>query len=268
MNMKEFTPDQGDSEHTVIALHSSAANGGQWRTYARALPAGVRLHTPDLLGYGEAGAWPAGAAHTLDDEAQALAPLLAQARRPVHLVGHSYGGAVALQLALRWPRRVQSLTLYEPVRFLLLRRYAPAEWCEVLALGATIDGHLRSGGNAAAAECFVDYWGGRGSHAALPETARRHIALRMGKVAGDFSALFDDPVPPASMAGLRMPLRLLAGTRSPASAQRICERLAEIGANATLRYLPGAGHLAPLNEPERVLQWLPFAGEPAWPLAA
>ena len=42
----------GASAPTVIALHSSGASGGQWRAYAHALPAGVTLHAPDLIGYG------------------------------------------------------------------------------------------------------------------------------------------------------------------------------------------------------------------------
>ncbi len=62
--------------------------------------------------------------------------------------------------------------------------------------------------------------------------------------------------------------RLLVGTRSPTPAQRVAEVLAGICTHATLVRLSGAGHLAPMHEPSRVLPWLPFGGSLRWPLAA
>jgi pimeloyl-ACP methyl ester carboxylesterase len=250
----------------VIALHSSAAGGSQWRAYAQSLPDGVTLHTPDLIGYGGGMSWKPGAGLSLDDEADRLMPLLAQA--PTHLVGHSYGGAVALQLALRAPGRVLSLTLYEPVRFALLRRAAPSAWREIRAVAADITRKLRSQQPDRAAGRFVDYWGGAGSFAALPPGARQRIAARMAKVDAEFAALFADRVPLPDLARLPQPLRLLVGTRSPLPAQRVAESLAAGCAGAVLVRLADAGHLAPLDRPERVLPWLPFAGATAWPRAA
>ena len=48
---------------------------------------------------------------------------------PIHLVGHSYGGGVALRFALSFPERLRSLTLIEPSCFHLLKT-------------ATVDAHL------------------------------------------------------------------------------------------------------------------------------
>ena len=143
--------------HTVLALHSSGSKGGQWRAYGQALPAAVRLHTPDLLGYAATEAFRPGMALTLDDEGDRLMPLLGQVDAPVHLVGHSYGGAVGLQLALRRPQRIRSLTLYEPVHFALLRQAAPGAWQEVQALAGDIAGHLEAHAPDPAAERLVDY---------------------------------------------------------------------------------------------------------------
>ena len=86
---------------------------------------------------------------------------------PVHLVGHSYGGAVALQFALRWPGRVASLTLYEPARFALLTAAGAAGAAEAARAAdarheittianrfglAVVSGRLHE-----AAELFADY---------------------------------------------------------------------------------------------------------------
>ena len=43
-----------------------------------------------------------------------------EAPEPVHIVGHSYGGALALRVTLQRPQKVASLTLYEPSCFQLL----------------------------------------------------------------------------------------------------------------------------------------------------
>jgi pimeloyl-ACP methyl ester carboxylesterase len=258
----------GASAPTVIALHSSGASGGQWRAYAQSLPACVTLHAPDLLGYASDAAWPADAPLRLDDEASRLAPLLRGAAQPVHLVGHSYGGAVALQVALRWPQLVRSLTLFEPVRFGLLRHGAAPEWREICRVGTQVGDRVLAGALARAAERFVDYWDVAGSFAALPATARQRVVQRMGKVRAEFEALFADPMSAADFTALRVPLRLLMGTRSPAPAQRATEVLASACPGAALVRLPGAGHLAPMHEPARVLPWLPFAGPSSWPLAA
>lgn len=45
---------------TVLCLHSSAGTGAQWRTLAQTLGERWRVRTPDMLGHGEAAAWPLG----------------------------------------------------------------------------------------------------------------------------------------------------------------------------------------------------------------
>ncbi|MES2956862.1 MAG: alpha/beta hydrolase [Pseudomonadota bacterium] len=243
---------------TLLCLHCSASNGQQWKAYPALLPAPLRLLTPDLLGYGSAPAWPTGASLSLDTEAQRLAPLLDagganDGDEGVHLFGHSYGGAVALQLALRWPQRVRSLTLYEPVRFAALRDDRdPAPWRDIRAFGRMVGGLASIGHHEAAAACFIDYWSGQGAWARLPVTRQQAIAARMAKVGADFEALFDDAVPLAAYRRLTMPVRLITGTTSPAPARRVAERLAQILPDATLVRLHGLGHMGPLEDPQRV----------------
>lgn len=240
-------------EPPLLCLHASGSTGRQWAAIADALGSRVRVVAPDLLGCG-GGAWPLGAPASLDDEAQALAPLLA--RGPVRLFGHSYGGAVALQIALRWPDRVAGLTLYEPVRFALLRR-DPA----TVAAGAAIVGVGRRIGMAVlsrdfdgAAETFVDYWSGEGTWQRMPPSRRRALAARMPKVQAEFEALFADAVPAAAYGPLRMPVQLIGGTRSPLPARLVLSLLAAAMPGAQVTRIEGAGHMAPVEMPRRVLE--------------
>ena len=205
----------------LLALHSSGAGGRQWDAWRRQPPHDATWHTPDLLGYA-AGPWPLGVPLSLQAEAEAIAPLLRSAPHGVHLVGHSYGGAVALELALRWPQHVRSLTLYEPMRPALLRDGRPDDrlvFDAFAAFGREVGAAVLRGRSELAAQCFVDYWTGAGAWAALPAPRQDAIAARMPKVNAEFGALCSDALPLDALRRLDMPVNLLCGTRSPPPAR-------------------------------------------------
>lgn len=238
----------------LIALHSSGAGGRQWDAWRRLPPHGATWHTPDLLGYADE-PWPLGALLTLGAEAEALAPLLRSLPDGAHLVGHSYGGAVALELALRWPQHVRSLTLYEPMRPAMLRGAHGEDrraLDEFMAVGREVGVAVLRGRGPAAAQRFVDYWTGPGAWAALPPHRQQAIVARMPKVGAEFGALLSDMLPQHALRRLDVPVNLLCGTRSPAPALRVIERLHQTLPWVTLERLEGLGHLGPIEAPARV----------------
>jgi lipase len=96
----------------VLAIHGLTGHGQRWQTLAtRHLPE-VAIAAPDLIGHGRS-SW--AAPWTLDSNVAALADLLAaDTEGPVVVVGHSFGGAVALNLAATRPDLVASLVLLDP----------------------------------------------------------------------------------------------------------------------------------------------------------
>ena len=86
------------------------------RGWSRRCNPRFRVHAVEFHGHGRRAAWRGDAPLTLADEAALVAPLLAEAGG-AHLVGHSYGGAVALKVATMHPGQVRSLVAYEPVLF-------------------------------------------------------------------------------------------------------------------------------------------------------
>src|SRR6185436_5572150 len=111
--------EQGRGE-PVLLLHSSASSSGQWRSLIDSLRDRYRVFAPDFYGCGGTGNW-RGGCFTLADDAEIARALLNREGGRAHLVGHSYGGTVALHLARRYSHAVRSLTLIEPVAFQLLR---------------------------------------------------------------------------------------------------------------------------------------------------
>jgi lipase len=93
----------------MLAIHGLTGYGGRWRHLAGYLPE-IAIAAPDLLGHGRS-SW--AAPWTIDANVSALAALL-NADAPALVVGHSFGGALALQLAAAHPERVSALLLLDP----------------------------------------------------------------------------------------------------------------------------------------------------------
>lgn len=109
LNVHRFGPEQPAQ---ILAIHGLTGHGLRWRTLATQHLPGFSVLAPDLLGHGRS-SWEA--PWTLDSNVTALADLLAsETARPVVVVGHSFGGAVALQLAVARPDLVASLVLLDP----------------------------------------------------------------------------------------------------------------------------------------------------------
>jgi pimeloyl-ACP methyl ester carboxylesterase len=116
---------EAGSGTSVVCIHSSASSSGQWRTLMERLADRFRVIAVDLYGSGKTAAWPQGQPMHLDDEVALLSSVFRAAGDRFHLIGHSFGGAIALKAALANRDRVLSLVLYEPVLFSVLIADAP-----------------------------------------------------------------------------------------------------------------------------------------------
>src|ERR1041384_8297737 len=111
----------------VIALHCAGAGSSQWRQLAGVLGDGYELLAPEHYGCENTGPWSGEHPFTLAAEEARTIALIDAPERNVHLVGHSYGGGVALHVALARPEHIASLTLYEPSAFQLLKAFGDRE---------------------------------------------------------------------------------------------------------------------------------------------
>ena len=107
----------GAGRNVHVLVHGNFASSRWWRPVLDRLPAGWRAYAMDLRGCGETAPPPSGAAeeYSIPRLASDLAAFADRLDLPAfHLVGHSLGGAVALEFALRRAERVRSLALVAP----------------------------------------------------------------------------------------------------------------------------------------------------------
>ncbi len=255
MNPKSMQQPAG-SQATVICLHSSGSTGGQWTALRAQLGPDVLVLTPDFHGHGTGPAW-----HRFDEDivaadAARIACLAGGVPGGVHLVGHSYGGAVALHVALYHPGSVASVAVYEPVVFRLLFDYhgRRRSASEVIEIASDMRRQLRSGNAGGAAARFVDYWGGNGAWRALSVGQRAGVMKCMGVIAAHFAALASDAPRLSDYRSLRTPVLALLGSEMRAPIRRIGELLRFALPNATFDTMTAMGHMGPITHPGAIAQ--------------
>ena len=238
----------------VVCVHASASSSAQWRPLMDRLAPRFRTLAVDLYGSGKSARWPSSQTLSLADEVSFLDPVLAAAGDRFHLVGHSYGGAVALKTALAHPERLRSLILFEPVLFSLLfadDATQPAA-LEIAAVRDDTVAAVQRGDHDAAGGRFVDYWMGGGVWAGMPATRRQAVAEAMSAVSSEWDAAFMEPTPLEGLATLDVPVLLLTGSDSPASSRAVARLLMKALPRVTTVEIEGVGHMAPVTHPEHV----------------
>jgi len=250
----QFAPVRVHSRHigsgpAVVCLHSSGSSSAQFRELTARLARDHLVIAPDFLGHGRSPKAEEATSIFEQDAAQVAA--IVAASGGAHLVGHSYGGAVALRVALAHPDLVRSLVLYEPVVFgaLGVADGHGSLWQEIAQTGRAIVMHTRMRRLLAAAKRFVDYWSGNGSWLALGSARQAAVALRMPAVADQFEALFGWQ-PLADLGRLRMPVLLMHGERTHRVTLAIAAQLAERTPRGIELRIRGAGHMGPVTHAE------------------
>jgi pimeloyl-ACP methyl ester carboxylesterase len=249
MGMHQLSRANADSA-AVIALHCSGAGAGQWRQLGETLGPAFTLFAPEHYGCERTGPWSGTHAFTLADEAARTIDLIDASVNKVHLVGHSYGGGVALHAALARPARIASLALYEPSAFHLLKIIGDrgaAGFAEIAEITRVTAQRVIARDYAGAAAAFVDYWGGVGAWAALRPAVQASLIRWAPKAPLDFRALIEEQTPLAAYRDLRMPVLVMRGEHAPRPTRTIAEMLPSMLPQARLAIIDGAGHMGPLT---------------------
>ena len=238
----------------VVCLHANASTSGQWRGLMDLLASKYRVMAVDSYDSGKSPSWPSDRFIELRDEVALIEPVLGRARKPLTLVGHSYGGAVALIAALMNPARVRALVLYEPTLFSLIDAEMPApNDADGIRSGvADMAAALDAGNQDAAAERFIDYWMWPGAWRDTPRERKPTIAASVTNIRRWGHALFKEPTPLEAFRRLDVPVLYMTGKRSTASALGVARLLVPALPRVERVEFEELGHMAPVTHPDKV----------------
>jgi pimeloyl-ACP methyl ester carboxylesterase len=233
----------------VVCLHANASSSVQWRPLVETLSDRFRVFAPDLLGAGNSPPWPTDRKAALGDEVSLLAPVLERAGIRFSIVGHSYGGSVALMAALSYP--VAAMVLYEPTLFAVLDQESPEQegFREINTVVDDSVSFLGAGDRHAAASRFIDYWAGPGAFAKIPDDRKPAVSDSIVNIEEWRHALCNEPTPVGVFAALDIPILYLLGGRSPLSSREVARVLTAVLPQVEVVEFPDLGHMAPVTQP-------------------
>ena len=242
--------------HELVLLHGQPGSPADWQQVAGLLPAQLHAVAADRPGYGSsqlpAGGFAANARAVLDD-------LDSRGITRAVLVGHSYGGGVALSAASLAPGRVEAVVLLASVGpgcvtgwDRLLAAPGAGQLCALVAWRLTpwmararLAGIARRRGRPLRPDEHANWqvWGhaGRGHHPLWRTflTEQRALLRELGELE-------------RAIASVRAPVLVLADPKDTVVPFETARRLARALPDARLQLVEGAGHHLPRRAPEAV----------------
>lgn len=237
----------------VLLVHGSMGSKEQWHVLQKSLASRFRVLSIDLLGYGKS-PWPQNPeTYSLGDECAQLLELSNDVFGPgksYHLVGHSYGGAVAIRHTYYHGQRVKSLTTIEPMCYHILSANHPLRLSsEAMVLDLVSD--IEKGRQLFAAEKFIDLWMAPGTFTKLRDSEKQRLGEGVKKMVYDYRAAKSEPLTAADLARINQPFCLILGRESLSYSLSISEVVAEAIRQREVHWIHG-GHFIPFTDPVQV----------------
>lgn len=244
--------DAGDGP-PVILIPSSGSGNRQWRRLVDEISDRYRMISMNFFGYGKTSIWPSEKPQTLNDSADLVIALTEILEGPISLIGHSFGGSVAMKAALRLEDRLESLVLIEPNPFYLLKAHGRIEaYQEVSSLGAFVKKFGSQGEWKIVASHFVDYWNGDGAWDSLSEERQVTLTNMVKPNFHEWDAVLDGEDDILKWQGFLTRMLIIKGSETKRAISEIVELLAISIPGLKVWEVPGCGHMLPISHPHLV----------------
>jgi pimeloyl-ACP methyl ester carboxylesterase len=242
---------EAGSGPTVILIHGSVSDYREWSGLVSALSKHYhvvaysrRYHSPNPAPNADADAG-------LDLQVDDLFKMMkATGVTSAHLVGHSYGGAVALAFTLQHPEMVKSLVLGEPAVNGVLSKTPEND--SVLKESQDIRARMKEVFATGNPEQIVKTYSMHVAPGDFEKATPEERAMLMANVAAfqlDFNSR-RGPFTCDDAKKITAPVLVLAGDRSPMGLQRIAETTAGCIKGAKFAKIPNATHWMQLDQPQ------------------
>jgi pimeloyl-ACP methyl ester carboxylesterase len=226
---------------TIVLVPGSCSTGAAWRPVIADLNRQFRCVTTSLLGYGGTDERRTASDPSISHEAEALESVIRKAAGPVHLVGHSFGGLVALVVALRRQVPLASLVIAEAPAMEILRADESQHYSIFRQMTEAYFTDF-SNGNVGAIAAMIDFYGGVGTFASWPPRVRAYAEQTTPVNILDWASAYGFPLEAASLAAVRIPTLVLRDSASHPAMQRANALVSERIRGAALATIAGAAH--------------------------
>jgi len=210
---------------TVVLVPGSCSTGAAWQPVIAAWAKRFRCVTTSLLGYGRTAERRTAADADIAHEAEAVESVIWRAGGGAHVVGHSFGGLVAIAVALRKRVPLASLTIIEAPAVELLR--AADEHRHYRAFRQMSDAYFAAyrRGETHAIASMIDFYGGADTFGSWPRRVREYAVRTTPVNLLDWAGAYGFALSPAVLAKIDNPTLVLMGSKSHPAVRRANELL-------------------------------------------
>ncbi len=249
---------EGDRGDPIVFIHGSWGSHASWGLVVPGLSKSFRVLTYDRRGHSSSEK--AATQGSADEDASDCSALLSELNLvPAHVVGNSFGSAIALKLAARQPSIFRSLTVHEPplTRLLAGDPSNAAILEEVRKRSEAVIKLLERGDRSGGARLFIETIAmGPGEWDKLSPRLRETFI-------SNADTWLDETKDPAwtsldldALSQFQRPARLTYGGKSPPPFKPIIAKLANAMPGSRLEEYPNDGHAPHMSNPDEYVRRL------------
>ncbi len=229
--------EEGANSFPVVLIHGAGWTHLCWPPEVRRLP-GFSIYALDLLGHGKSEGM--GGRQRVGDYVQDVIEWgLAQGLHRAVYIGHSMGGAIALELALNHRERVAALGLISTSARLRVLPELLADAANPTTFYKALDRILAMSFSPAASERMLD------------QARQRMMEIRPSVLYGDLLACDAFNVMDR-LAEIEVPTLVICGTEDQMTPLRYAQYMANNIPDAQMVAIPQAGHMVMLEKPDEI----------------
>ena len=245
--------EQGGDESPVLVLCSTGLDSRQWNDLFPLLR-GRRIICPHYLCYPMSDDWMGEGEIDSSIDYLACETLLLAEEEEVDIIGHSYGGFIALRLAKNHPDRIRRIAIHEPTVWGCLQ-YTNREDLRN-EFGEVVETFFTEGLEPEEfLEDFVDYWNIDGTWDSMPELRKQMWRDLQPKILSEVRLLCYDKTPPTYYASIHHPILITLSRETPPHQFEACTILTSVLENVRVVDVPG-GHMGVITKSGQVMPHL------------
>ena len=246
----------GKSDRKGLLLHCTMGSMAAWRGMIEHIGPKYSWTAFDMPGHGKSDDW------SFDRDFHRTGTEIGKALmggEPMDVVGHSFGGSIALRLALEMPELVKSLTLIEPVVLSIIFQDDPHYQQKYDQDHRGYRDGIDAKDYEKAAREFAVHWGDDVPWDDVPDKYKDMMIDKIIMIEQGEPVVYHDTYgfsQKGRLSAIKCPVLLVQGTTSHDSVGRVNDALERRIEHTERVHIAGAGHMVPLSHPVEMAQVL------------